>query len=151
MKPKSPLPRVKLGANGKVTVEVALRLPAADHTPLEASSLATQLADIATNAWKAKLKMIGSGGEVKDEMRRVYRHVEAILTNLATLGLEIRDHTGDAFDYGLPIRVVTTQPTAEIAKDTVIETIRPTIYWQHQIIQMGEVVIGTPIEKQEPL
>jgi len=49
-----------------------------------------------------------------------------------------------AFDYGLPLKVVTTQPTPGITKESVIETIKPTIYWQKQIIQMGEVVIATP-------
>jgi hypothetical protein len=103
------------------------------------------MADIATNAWKAKTKMIdGASGEVRDEMKRVYRHIESVLESLHTMGLEVKDHTGDAFDYGLPLKVVTTQPTQGITRESVIETIKPTIYWQQQIIQMGEVVIATP-------
>jgi hypothetical protein len=44
----------------------------------------------------------------------------------------------------LPLKVVTSQPAPGIARETVIETIKPTIYWQQQIIQTGEVVIATP-------
>lgn len=60
------------------------------------------------------------------------------------MGLEVKDHTGDAFDYGLPLKVVTTQPTPGITREMVVETIKPTIYWERQIIQAGEVVIATP-------
>jgi hypothetical protein len=56
----------------------------------------------------------------------------------------VKDHTGDVFDYGMPLKVVTTQPSPGINKERVTETIKPTIYWQNKIIQMGEVVIATP-------
>ena len=103
------------------------------------------MADIATNTWKAKGKMLDSAsGEVRDEMKRVYRHVEGVLETLREMGLEVKDHTGDAFDYGLPLNVVTAQPTQGITRESVIETIKPTIYWKQQIIQRGEVVIATP-------
>jgi hypothetical protein len=103
------------------------------------------MASIATNAWKAKSKMVDAkSGEALEEMKRVYRHIEAILESFQEMGLEIKDHTDDAFDYGLPLKVVTTQPTPGITKERVIETIKPTIYWQNRIIQMGEVVIATP-------
>jgi molecular chaperone GrpE (heat shock protein) len=104
------------------------------------------MAAIATDAWRAKTRMVDpTSAEVKEEMKRVYRHVEGILEALVTLGIEVKDHTGDTFDYGLPLKVVTTQPTAGITRETVIETIKPTIVWQKQMIQMGEVVIATPI------
>jgi hypothetical protein len=103
------------------------------------------MADIATNVWKAKIKMLdGASGEVRDEMKRVYRNIESVLESLDEMGLELKDHTGDAFDYGLPLKVITTQATQGITRENVIETIKPTIYWQQQIIQMGEVVIATP-------
>jgi hypothetical protein len=107
------------------------------------------MADIATNVWKAKAKMLDfASGEVRDEMKRVYRHIESVLESLSEMGLELKDHTGDAFDYGLPLKVITTQPTQGITREKVIETIKPTIYWQHQIIQMGEVVIATPVSTE---
>jgi len=113
-------------------------------------SVLTSLASIANNAWKAKTKMLdNTTGEAREEMKRVYRHVEGILESLREMKIEIKDHTGDAFDYGLPLKVVTTQPTAGITKEKVIETIKPTVYWHNQIIQMGEVVIATPAQSQE--
>jgi hypothetical protein len=113
--------------------------------------LVRQLADVATHAWKARAKMIDvDSGEVRDDMKRVYRHIESLLRAVEAMGLEIKDHTGDAFDYGLPLKVVTTRPTADIVKDKVIETIKPTVYWQNTIIQMGEVVLATPTDERSP-
>ena len=108
--------------------------------------LASNLAIIATNAWKARTKMMdGESGEPREEMRRVYRHIETMFDAFQQIGLQIKDHTGDSFDYGMPLTVITTQPTAGIAKERVIETIKPTIYWNETIIQTGEVVIATPV------
>lgn len=108
------------------------------------------MADIATNVWKAKTKMLDSSGETREEMKRVYRHIEGVMESFKEIGLEVKDHTGDAFDYGLPLNVVTTQPTQGITKESVIETIKPTVYWQKQILQRGEVVIATPASTLPP-
>jgi len=103
------------------------------------------MADVATDIWKAKRRMLDSAsGEVREEMKRVFRHVESALETLAELGVELKDHTGNTFDYGLPLKVVTTQEMPGITRETIIETLRPTVCWQKQIIQMGEVVVGTP-------
>jgi hypothetical protein len=102
------------------------------------------MADIATSVWKAKGRMLDDAGEVREDMKRVYRHIESALDTLSAIGVELKDHTGSAFDYGLPLKVVTTQDTPGITRETVLETLRPTVFWQKQIIQMGEVVVGTP-------
>jgi len=116
--------------------------------PDHSKGLGGCLAAIATNAWKAKAKMIdATTGEPREEMRRVYRHIESIFDAFQQIGLELKDHTGDAFDYGLPLNVITTQPTPGIEKERVIETIKPTIYWNDLILQEGEVVIATPVHR----
>lgn len=109
------------------------------------------IATIATNAWRAKAKMLDSAtGEPREDMKRVYRHIEGILDGLNEIGIEVKDHTGDAFDYGMPLKVVTTQPTLGITREKVLETIKPTVYCQKtSIIQMGEVVVATPIQQEE--
>ncbi len=104
------------------------------------------LASIATNAWKAKarLKDVDSVEE-NGVLKRINGDLDRIWNVLVEdLGLEVKDHTGKDFDYGMALKVVTTQPTAGITKERVIETIKPTIYWKNKIIQIGEVVIATP-------
>jgi hypothetical protein len=120
------------------------------HVQVIPPNIAKMMAMVATNAWKLKTKM--SGGEereIKEEWKRLYRHVDAIFENLADVGVEVKDRTGEPFDYGLPEKVITSHPTPGISRESVIETIRPTIYFNNQIIQRGEVVIATP-ETENP-
>src|SRR5260370_16553567 len=95
------------------------------------------MTNVATNIWKARVKMLdAASGEVREEMKRVYRHVEAALEGMLEMGLEVKDHTGDAFDYGLPLKVITAQPTPGITRESVIETLNPPTYWQTHLIQI---------------
>ena len=117
---------------------------------LPADTFARAVAGIATYAWKARTRMIDkASGEVRDEMRRVHGDVERICKSLGELEIVIKDHTGDSFDYGLPLKVIATKPVPDIPKEVVTETLKPTIYWRGHIIQHGEVEIGIPIEQEK--
>lgn len=110
------------------------------------------LASIATNYWRAKTKMADPvTGEIRDEMKRVGRHVEAIYRNLAELGIVIRDHTGEAYDEGQPMKVVASKPTAGLDKKRVSETLLPSIFWNDHLIQNGEIEIAVPITPEASL
>ncbi len=106
------------------------------------------LADIATNAWKAREKMLDEKGEPREETKRSYRHVDAVLRRLQDMEIRIVSHDHEIFDYGMPLKVIATQPTPGLARDTIIETLRPTVYWRQEMLQMGEVIVGTP---QDPM
>lgn len=128
----------------------------ANKTPVRTERVATDgelspiylkaLISIATNAWRAKTKMVDAGtGEVREDMKRVDRHVEAIHRNLAEVGIVIRDHTGDAYDEGQPMKVIASKPTAGLNKKIVTETLLPSIFWNNRLVQNGEVEIATPV------
>jgi len=103
------------------------------------------LVSIATNAWRAKVKMVdATTGEVLEEMKRVDRHIEAIYRSLAEVGIVIRDHTGDAYDEGQPMKVVASKPTPGLDKKRVSETLLPSIFWNNRLVQNGEIEIATP-------
>jgi hypothetical protein len=109
------------------------------------------LVSIATNAWRAKTKMVDpTTGEVREEMKRVDRHIEAICRNLAEVGIVIRDHTGAAYDEGQPMKVVACKPTLGLDKKRVSETLLPSIYWNNRLVQNGEIEIATPLAPAEP-
>jgi hypothetical protein len=103
------------------------------------------LADVGTGLWRLRQKMVRPGtSEPLDDMRRAYRHLESVWDTLAQSGLEIQDHTDTLFDSGLSLKVIAFQPTPGLGREMVIETIKPTIYYKGQSIQMGEVIVGTP-------
>jgi len=102
-------------------------------------------ANIITNAWRAKVKMLDADtNEPTEPMKRVYRHVEAIFDALKQIGVEHLDPVGRAYDSGMALKVVTFEPTPGLSKEEIKETIKPSVTWQGRLIQMGEVIVGTP-------
>jgi hypothetical protein len=103
------------------------------------------LAAIATSAWRARTKMVdGTTGEPHEPMTRVYKDVERIYRHLEELGVRVRNHTGDPYDDGQPMKVVTSEPRPEATRKYVLSTLLPTIYWNDHIIQHGEIEIAVP-------
>jgi len=109
------------------------------------------LAAIATNVWRAKTKMVDvTTGEIREDMKRIGRHIEAIYRNLAEVGIVIRDHTNDVYDEGQPMKVIASKPTQGLDKKRVSETLLPSIFWNNRLIQNGEIEIATPLTANTP-
>ena len=110
------------------------------------------LVSIATNTWRAKNKMKDSAtGEVREDMKRVDRHIEAIHRSLAEVGIVIRDHTGDVYDEGQPMKVVASKPTPGLDRKRVSETLLPSVFWNNRLVQNGEIEISTPATTNRPI
>jgi hypothetical protein len=111
---------------------------------------AREVVSMATQVWRIHTRVIDPlEGEPKDaitreDIRRIARSLESMVGSLGQIGIEIKDRTGETFDYGLPEKVVSAQPQAGLTKERIVETMRPTIYWGNRIAQQGEVVIATP-------
>jgi hypothetical protein len=119
--------------------------PANQQRPSAAPISLGLLADACTGLWRLRQRMLQPGTDRPlEEMRRAYRHLESTWDTLAEAGVEIIDHTGTPFDIGLALKVIAYQPTPEISSDCVLETIKPTIYFQRERLQMGEVIVATP-------
>jgi hypothetical protein len=111
------------------------------------SELIRLIADVGTGLWRLRLKMLPLGAkQPTDDNRRAFKQLEAILDTLGTAGVQIRDHTGEPVPRGgiYALKVLAYEPTSGLAREQVIETIKPTIYLKDRVIQLGEVIIGTP-------
>ncbi len=103
------------------------------------------IAKVGTGLWRMRQKMLKPGtDEPVEEMRRVYRHFESVWDSIVQAGTDIQDHTDDLYGSGTTLRVIAFQPTAGIERETVTETLKPTIYFRGRLIQMGEVIVATP-------
>ena len=111
--------------------------------PVEA--LGSSIATLATHIWRAQTRMVDpKTGEAREETRRLYRHIEGALDTFASMGVRLSDWVGQPYDAGLPVKVLSFQPTADLACDTVIEAVRPAVFWQDRLLQVGEVIVGIP-------
>ena len=119
--------------------------PAAKPVNVLPEGLAPSIAALATHVWRTRGRLIDPAtGEPKEEGRKVYRHVEASLESLAQMGVTINDWMDQRYDPGLPVKVLTFQPTPGVPHDTIIETVKPTVIWRDQLLQLAEVVVGIP-------
>jgi len=106
------------------------------------------MAEVGTGLWRLRRKLVQPGTDrPHDETRGAYRHLESVWDALKQHGIEIRDHTDEPVPetgtYAL--KVITYQPTAGLTRERVVETIKPSIYWNSDTLQVGEVIVGTPI------
>ena len=107
------------------------------------------LISVATNVWRARNKMLDtSTGEPKDEMRRVYRHIEGIFNAFDELGLKTIDPTGQAYDSGMALIAISFEETPGLSREEITETMKPSVTWQGRLLQKGEVIVGTPIQEK---
>jgi len=100
---------------------------------------------VATGLWRLRQRMIDPATrQPKDEMRRAYRHLESLWDTLGEFGVEIQDHGGEAFDSGMALVVLSYEQDPAVTRETVKETVKPTIYLRERCIQRGEVIVASP-------
>lgn len=109
--------------------------------------LGRALATIGTNVWRLRQRVdVATRSGVGEEVAKMHRNIDGIWDALTDLGVEIKDRLNEQFDYGMPEKVICVEPRPGLGRETVVETLRPTIYVKRQIIQQGEIVVGKPIE-----
>lgn len=108
------------------------------------------LADVATGLWRARKNLVVEGSDVpRDGMGKVFRHVQSVYDALETAGIQIRDHAGERWVDGRSINVVAFQPMSELSQEIIIETIKPSVFYNDQHIQKAQVIVGTPPKAEE--
>src|SRR5271154_266187 len=102
------------------------------------------LADLATGIWRLRQRLPALD-IAPDQQRRTVRDGEALWRRLQEGGLQIIDHTGEVYDATKSLRVIAFEPAAQLTREQILETIKPTIYYHQEWIQTGEVVVGMPL------
>jgi hypothetical protein len=101
------------------------------------------LADLATGLWRLRRRLLelSAGNET---LRRPLRDAEQLLERLREDGVEVQDHTGTPYDATLSLTVAAFEPTPCLERESVLETLKPTVYHRGHRIQIGEVIVGLP-------
>jgi hypothetical protein len=116
----------------------------------EADQVIRILADVGTGLWRLKQRMLKPGTtRPLDEMNRAYRHLESTWDVLVSAGVEVIDHTNTPFEIGMQVKVLAFEPRPGISRERIVETIKPSVYYRNELIQLGEVLVATP-EKATP-
>ncbi|MGC9541266.1 hypothetical protein [Streptomyces sp. UG1] len=130
-------------------VESAEALARQARTPQGAGTGA--LLGAAVGIWRALRKLDqGTGALSAADLRQVRRQVHASRQALADDGLEIQEHDGLPFDSGQSLEVLVFEDKPELDREVVLETVRPSVYFRGERIQMGQVIVGRPAPDQHP-
>jgi hypothetical protein len=124
-------------------------LSAKDTTDAKPALDEKELADAATNLWRAQRRLTRLAEEDSREAKRVGRYLQATQRALDEAGLMIQDHDGTEFYPGLSLEVMALQQDPALRHDTVLETVRPSVYLAGRRIQMGQVIVGRPDSTME--
>jgi hypothetical protein len=121
-------------------VQAVTALPEAET---EEESVADKaLAEAATNLWRAQRKLASS--DPSTQSRQAGRYLRTCREALTDAGLVVQDHEGDAFHPGRSLEVLVFEEDPKLTVETVLETVRPSIYYRDRRIQMGQVIVGRP-------
>jgi hypothetical protein len=129
-------------------VEAAEALAEQARTPQGAGTDA--LLGAALGMWRALRKLDRQGPLSAADLRQVRRQVHAGRQALADDGLEIQEHDGLRFDSGQSLEVLVFEDRPELDHEVVLETVRPSVYFRGERIQMGQVIVGRPVSEQPP-
>lgn len=104
------------------------------------------VAALSTGIWQARMRMLDPAtGRPLAEAKRAFVPVREAWKQLREAGVEVVDHTGEAYDDGLALDVVAMQPIEGCTAEVISETVMPTILWNGKRIQQGLVVVVTPL------
>lgn len=116
-------------------------------------SLERSLAVLATQTWRMNNRLFDpTTKESRDTLdsrdcRGVARSLETIMDELRDLGITIKDRTGEDYDEGLPEKVIQGEPRPDLTKPRIIETLKPSIFLNQKNIQLGDIIVGIPTNK----
>jgi hypothetical protein len=121
--------------------------PAREVPAIESDLDDAVIADVATNLWRSLKRFEGAESESATRLHRMTtRNLRAIAERLDEAGVRIHDHDGLAFDLGMALEVVAYEPRPNLERETVVETVRPSIYRAGRRVQIGQVIVGMPTE-----
>ncbi len=105
------------------------------------------MADLATRLWRIRAGLVVPGSDAPyKNVSRSFRYLERLIDMLEKQNIRIIDKTGDFYDPGMMMEVITSEPMKGIPRDIIKETLEPMIMKEDRIIQTAKVVVGIPLE-----
>ena len=131
----------------------AITQPTTPAASDDSESMERTMAALATQAWRMTRSVIDpSTKEPREtldarECRGVTRSLKVIMDELGAFGITITDRTGETYDEGLEEKVIQGIEREDLRRPEIIETIKPSIFLHQKSIQIGDVIVGIPSQK----
>lgn len=104
------------------------------------------MADLATRLWRIREAMRQPNSEEPVAgAERSHRHVDRFFSRLEEdYHIRVEDKTGDPYDVGMNMLVVTSEPTDGVTREFIKETLLPAVYRGNRLIQQANVIVAAP-------
>ncbi len=103
------------------------------------------LADLGTRLWRLRNRMAQpNSNEALPGMERPYRFFESVWNSLAREKIDVVDYTDQLYNPGIPMEIISHEKKANLTRKTIIETIKPAIFYKDKRIQIAQVIVGIP-------
>jgi hypothetical protein len=113
---------------------------------VESLKMAHFLTELGTGIWRVRRKMEGLS-KMPKEMEDALRSIESIWMSMSDGGVEVIDHIG-VMPSKNEARIIEVRDTPGLAREQVIDAVKPTILIHGEVAQRGEVVVGRPAPGQ---
>jgi hypothetical protein len=121
--------------------------PTGGNVDVDFKRVLQTLAAVATALWRVRTKLgTESSAKLPSELRHLPRHVEAAWDAMASGGFEIQDPRGQRYVPGMAVNPVTYSPEPSIPPNTIVETLKPTVFWKDILIQRADVILASPAD-----
>lgn len=106
------------------------------------------LADAALGLWRTHRRIAEEDPDGESPLtRRLRRHVDTAWHGLGWAGITVHEHDDEPYHAGLHLTVAAREPRSGLSRETVIETVAPSILRAKKVIRPGEVIVGYPVWK----
>lgn len=110
----------------------------------------TALAEAMTTLWRAQRKLAQDPAGLSRYAVQADRYLADCRTELSRAGLTVQDHDGDPYHPGRALEVIGYEDAPSCDVETVVVTVRPSVYFRGELIQMGQVIVGRPQSERPP-
>jgi hypothetical protein len=116
------------------------------------------LGAIALAQWRLARRVRNMRAEGGDRPSDLEGHIDLLeeyardlAAQLVNLGVVIFDPTGMPYDSRLDLKVISRETRVNLADDTVIETVVPSVSWDDRCIVRPAVVVGVPARADQQM
>jgi hypothetical protein len=122
--------------------------PIGDGMDADLKSLLRTIAVVATALWRIRAKLAAQPVvELPSELRHLPRHIQAAWDALTSGDIEIQDPRGQRYVPGMAVNPVTYSPEPSVLPNTIIETLKPAVFWRGALIQRADVILASPADE----
>ena len=105
---------------------------------------------VATALWRIRVKLTAEPAiDLPAPLRLLPRHVESAWDALKAAGLEVQDHVGQRYDPGMAVNPVTYRPEESVPPNTIVEALKPTVFFCDMLIQRADVILAAPRDSSD--